>query len=265
MIGSTLVGLAGMGAEAGSEPELFNKRVSTRFPAPNGADISFSCFADTGEIYFCKADRDGRAIRATEWFFTRLANHVGIATPQCSVMEDPESGETYFGSRSVGSTHSMLRVRAFLLRAKTDELGRQSEWLGHYLAGLYAFDLFACNPDRQLSNFLLEDNTRRLLAFDFASAHLSRLATTQFPIEGTPTLQVGRVLRKTHGFDAAFALEMVDRLAAVPSSLVESILGEIPGEWITSAQSEVVYEAWSDRDQSRLSALRAGLKGGSLL
>lgn len=246
-----------------AELMLIPHRMLGRFPPPNGADVAFGGITQEGAFY-CKEDRDGRRIRATEMLCTRLAGHTGILTPHCAIIEG-ENGETYFGSLSLASPAGQFEVGAALMTRQTSEIGSPDPWLGSYLSGLYALDLALANPDRSMSNFLMDLADRRLRAYDFASANLRFLATERFSIEGTNTLSVGRTLRLIHEFDLDAALEMIRRLEAVPVKMVRRFLSELPGDWLTEDERESLCDDWGNGLGPRLAALSAGLRDGSLL
>lgn len=246
-----------------AEPMLIPHRMSGWFPPPNGADIAFCCLTAEGAFY-CKRDKDGRPIRATEMLCARLAGHLGVLTPHCAVIED-EEGETYFGSLSPGSPAGQFEVRAALTTAQKSEVGSPDPWLGSYLSSIYALDLALGNPDRSMTNFLMDLADRQLRVFDFADVDLKSLPLERFSIEGTNTLSVGKALRAIHGFDLDAALEMVKRLEATPVKLVRRFLDELPGDWLTVGERESLCEIWENRLGARLAALSAGLRDGSLL
>lgn len=241
---------------------LIPHRLTGRFCPPPGNDIAFSGFTSEG-IFYCKEDKDGRRIRATEMLCTRIAGHAGILTPHCAVIDDDESGETFFGSLKLDSPAGQFEVRRALM-TKLD-LGGPSPWLGSYLSSIYAFDLAFGNTDRSRVNFLMDLRDRQLRAYDFAHADLGKLATDRFDIEGSNTLSVGRELRLIHGFDVEAAVEMVRRLEAIPVKVVESYLKEMPGDWLAKGEGESLCEHWENRLGARLAALSAGLSDGSLL
>ena len=242
---------------------LIPHRMSGRLPPPNGADIAFHGITPEG-VFFCKEDKDGRSIRATEMLCTRLAGHVGILTPHCAVIED-DDGETYFGSLSLNSPAGKFEVGAALMTRQASEIGSPDPWLESYLSSIYAFDLALGNPDRSKTNFLMDAGDRQLRAYDFASTNLKLIAVDRFSIEGSNTLSVGRVLRSIHGFDLEAALEMIKRLEAVPVKVVRRFLSELPGDWMTDGERESLCDDWGNRLGSRLAALSAGLRDGSLL
>jgi hypothetical protein len=248
-----------------SEPMLLPQRVSTIHSIlPGGQDITLVCTTKEGGVFYCKDDKPNRHIRATEMLITRLAGHVNIATPYCSVVER-EDGSTLFGSLGNESTADELQVRDFLSRPETNEFGGPSPWLGRKLAALYVFDLFWGNPDRSLRNFILEHDTRRLCAYDFAEVRLADLSHHRFPVENGNTIFVGRFLRHVHGFEPAYAFEMIDRLDAIPVEAIQTILSEMPNEWLPTDQREGLCEVWIKQRSMRLSFLKAGLTDGSLL
>lgn len=246
-----------------AEPMLIPHRVTGKFPPPNGADVTFFCLTSEGTFY-CKDDKGSRRIRATEMLCTRLAGHAGVLTPHCSILEDGD-GNTYFGSLAPASPAGQFEVRVALTTPRSSELGGPDQWLGSYLSSIYALDLAIGNPDRSMCNFMMDARDRQLQAFDFASADLEKLAIDRFPIEGTNTLSVGRVLRSIHGFDLDAALEMVKRLEATPVKVIRRFLSELPGDWLTDAEGESLCANWEKKLGARLAALSAGLRDGSLL
>lgn len=252
-----------------AEPSLFPLRVSTRYPDEvTGGDVLFRCEADKGGTYYCKGDKDGRSIRATEWLLTHLARHLGIATPDCAILEDPYSGETLFGSRQVEAPASRFEVSAYLTTPQLNELGQPATWLASYLSQLYAVDLFVANPDRGLSNFLMQNEgvSRRLCAYDFASSNLGDLASSNFPVASSATVKLGRFLRGRHGFRVRDSIEMVDRIRAVPADTIEAFLGQMPDGWMSAEQRKGICDLWSARSfTERLQALCKGLTDESLL
>lgn len=252
-----------------TQPSLYPIRIGIIYPRNvNGADICYTCHSEQGELYYCKDDKDGRIIRATEWFSTNLARHLNIATADCAVLEEPNSGQTVFGSRHAISSAASFDAKNFLSIPLEDELGQPGEWIGRYLSGLYAFDLFLNNPDRGFQNFLLLQHgiNRQLCAIDFASAQLGDLAGTNFPVASTHTVFVGRFCRQKHGFYPESAFEMIRRLAAVPPQIIAGFLDGMPDDWMTSKQREGICEHWSGNGiEGRLAALRSGIADESLL
>jgi len=252
-----------------SPQSLFPLRIGTTYPTlVNGADIAFCCEAREGGTFYCKQDKDGRQIRATEWFFTLLARHLNILTPDCAVLEDVQAQETFFGSLNVQSAIADFEAKKFLTTSQRGELGQPSEWPGAYLSSLYAFDLFAGNVDRAMNNFFVvqEGFSRKLCSFDFASSAVLGMAGLNFPVATDATIRIGRFLRHRHGFYLRTAKEMIDRIDAVPIETIAGFLKQMPDDWLGIEQREGICELWSSRKfGARLLALRTGLTDESLL
>ena len=253
---------------ADSQLGLFPARITTRYPSsPIGKDYAFLCESGNAGTFHCKTDSLGKPARANEWIGQSIAYHLGIPVPEFRVIEDSD-GETYFGSREIISTALPMDVVHFLSHPKKDELGRVSEWLGRRLSGLTALDLLLGNPDRTIQNFVFvpDGTTRKLCAIDFADIDLKLLSSDRFPIVGTNTMRHGRFLRSRHGFFADSALEMVDRIEAVPLGLIEGILRGMPDDWMDGDQRNDIVDAWSGNQiAARLSVLRTGLSDESFL
>lgn len=252
------------------QQELFPLTITGILPdCPQGAHVEFLAEAGNGR-YYCKRDKNGTPLRAAEWFFTSLAQHLNIPSPDFSALRNPANGEVLFGSKEHWGTEQGFAVQTFLTTPQIADraVGAGKPWLASYLSRLYVFDLFVGNPDRQLSNFLLQSGfgTRRLLAFDYASADLWNLSSRDFHVAETPTLLVGRRLRALHGFDAESAAEMLDWISAVPRTVAESIVESMPDDWLTGLQKGKICDHWSDGGIGiRLAALRSGLRDESLL
>jgi hypothetical protein len=248
------------------QAELFPLRIVHLYPhTGQGTDVAFIAGAGS-DRYYCKRDNSLQPIRATEWLCSSLAHHLKIPVPDFSILVEPRTGETFFGSKEVWGIASPFEAQTFLTTPSEVDpaIGDPHSWLGSYLSRLYAFDLFVGNVDRQICNFLLHG--RRLLAFDFAASNLSLLTSTNFPIAQTKTLSVGRLWRAIRPFDNATAIELVDWLAGVSSTVLEGMLAPMPSDWLSSDKREMLVEQWSSGTHKvRLDALRRGLIDGTLL
>lgn len=248
------------GTSVPNQKSLFNIRVSTVLPAyPIGQDLAFVCIGDDGRTYYCKSDRNGFPIRATEWIATQLANHLGLSVADAVVLENND-GATFFGSRAPFSLAAEMQLGHFFNVAAKDELGRPSQWLGRFLAQIWAFDIFIDNPDRNLRNFILDQDGQmvRLRAIDFASARFLMRADTNFPIASESTSIVGRIIRTRHGAHREAGIEMLDRIDAIPSGVIAGILSGMPDDWLLEDQIGRLIKAWSDdRLRERTAKARA--------
>jgi hypothetical protein len=243
-------------AEQGS---FFHVRVAARYPAfPNGKDITFHCQGDDGRIYFCKDDTGARPVRATEWIATNLAKHLGISVGNCVIIE--EDDRSFFGSQSPRSVATDFALQDHIEKSARNELGQPEPWIGRYFSQVWAFDLFIDNPDRHLRNFILDldGSTAQVRAIDFADASVLEFSVDKFPVASASTSRIGRIVRKRHGTHRAAAFEILDRLRAVPLSVIEDILKGMPESWLSRDQAGGLLEVWSDgRIEQRLSRTKA--------
>jgi hypothetical protein len=232
--------------------------------AVSGRHLAFGCIADDGNYFFCKMDADGQPARATEWLATRLARHVGLPTADCAIVEDLDEGLDYFGSKLVPSISDKFAVTEFLTKRHQNELGQAANFPGQFLAMLRTFDLFIDNPDRGPDNFVLvrDGLQTNLCPIDFASARLFDCTIDRFPVAGERTNFVGQHYRRIHGDHLESAVEMLDRISAVPAATVVNFLNEMPDTWLNARQLGDIHEFWSDgRREQRLKNLRSALSG----
>jgi len=251
------------------QPDLYPLELNEILPDHvQGGSIEFK--AEVGEgRYYCKRDKTGKPVRATEWIATSLASHVGIAVPDFAPIYNPFADEILFGSKESWGTADMFETQTFLMTGIVDKaVGDPYPWVSPYLSRLFVYDMFVANDDRQTSNFLLvkDGAAKRLFAFDFASANLRDWSTCNFPVASSQTMSVGRVLRSVRPFDRASANEMLDWLEGVAPTTIERIMAGMPDEWMTAGERENVSDQWmSGAVRTRLHALRSGINDGSLL
>ena len=248
------------------DQQLFPRRASWVGAPPNGKDMAFSCTDHTGKFFFCKDDRDGKAIRATELIVTRLARRLGIRTADWAVIE--HNGHTFFGSQQEVSSASIFQIRDFLSTQQRNELGQPASFPGEYLAQVLAFDLFVGNPDRGPNNFLLvkDGGISRVCAIDFADSRLTDLITDRFPVALSTTVNIGRRYRSIHGSHQAAATEMVDQIEALPATIFSRIVSEVPHGWLSETAIGGLIEIWgSPGFKTRLASLRSVLTNGTLV
>lgn len=256
----------GVRSPSSVELELYARRIRTIIDPPNGADVAFTGFDYEGIAFICKDDRSGRRVRATELIFTRLADRLGLRVAECAIVEYER--ERYFGSRQEVSTLERFDAEYFLTTIMKNELGQPTEFPGSYLAQVRVYDMFISNWDRSLQNFLVvsEGGMRRICLIDFAAGNPFNLTSNRFPVAPDQTVIVGRRLKAIHGtFDRA-AIEMIDRIAALPKAAFDHIVREVPDEWLTQEERGGLLEVWGSPGFSeRLAALRKGITDGSLV
>lgn len=252
-----------------SQAELFRLQLITREFPPAGAHIAMEGRASNGAHYFCKNDTTGIPARMREALYSKFITHLGIPTPEFAAVEDEGTGETYFGSKRHQSTADDIERKRFLRTERRDEFNRHLPFPKKMLSQLYAVDLFIGNVDRSASNIILHregPHSRRLCPIDFTLAKLGETPAEIFPVESTETVQVGRLLRKVHGFCDVSALEMVDHISVIPPEVFMGFFRDIPQDWIDVREREALNELWYGQGRhDRLQLLRVGLKDGRLL
>jgi len=249
------------------QPGLFPERISVIHAVkPNGADIAFYCTVEKGGQYYAKQDSCGNPIRATEYFLSSLALHLGINVPEFAVLEN-DSGETFFGSKNVFSTAAMVDAGGLLEKQTINEL-QQPSWIGQFISKLHAFDLFFSNDDRGLYNFLLiADGMRKnLYAIDFANSDLFAITDRRILLDSSNTVRQKKFLQRKHGFDRNTATNLVDNVGQVDQGFIQQVLDEIPADWLDAEKRKSVCESWSNgKIQTRVEALKSYFADGETI
>ena len=226
---------------------LFARRAITEYPQrEETADSLGEVDADDGLMYHIKGDASGSPMRASEWICSHLAEEVGIASPQPSVIERND-GSLVFGSRRLAGVAEQVATQAFLLRPSIPAHDASVSEIGSLLSGIYAFDLFIGNEDRHPKNYLsLEDrNRRRFYAFDFGRGLFWKWPLEGFPSPDGNTRHFGAVLRQLHGFDIGRANRVLDCLLTVDLQFIQDVLKRMPTDWLPAVLSSDLTRWWS--------------------
>ncbi|MBO9602099.1 MAG: hypothetical protein J7496_06285 [Novosphingobium sp.] len=203
-----------------------------------------------------------------EALFSQLAREVNLPTPAFRVVEDQDTGESFFGSMRETSTVDDVQRKKFLRTERRDELGRFPEFPGRWFSQLYAFDLFIHNWDRSAANIIVlsDGPRRRLCPIDFAAAELALHPFNQFPVASCETVQVARRLRIVHGFFADSALQMLKLLQAVPIAVFESFFRAMPSDWLHTEERDILCAFWAGEGMHiRIEELQRGITDGQIL
>lgn len=241
-------------------------RMTSKIPTPPvGSDMAAYGVCDDGGIYYCKDDAGHRPVRATEFLFTTLADHLNIPTAPFRAVD--VEGHILFGSHQHPSTEEAVVVRRFYSNPDRNEFGGPSSWKASYFASLFVYDIFVGNFDRAGHNLvaLRDGGALRVLAIDFASSTLLMRPGLDI-MDGTSQTRVfAKLMRGLHGAHDDAALEMVARLESVPLSFIETVLDRMPIGWLDAGVGSRFLEFWGgDGRSGRLAVLRAGLRDGSL-
>jgi hypothetical protein len=117
----------------------------------------------------------------SEWFCTKLAQAVGIASAPCAVVKMLD-GTTAFGSRWEGGVLNPSVAGHWWEKVKSGEIPIDD--IRGTLSRIYAFDNFVFNPDRHCGNFIVREqrNGFAVLANDYSRAWLCN----GFPLPALP-------------------------------------------------------------------------------
>jgi hypothetical protein len=247
---------------------LFARKALIEYPPKTAsADSLGEVEADDRHRYYIKGDAHGRLVRASEWISTHIAEEVHIGAPAPMAIERLD-GTVVFGSRRIAGVSDQVITAQYLTTATASNIAPQVTGLCSILSSIYALDMFICNDDRHLGNYLsVDDNgVRRLYAFDFSRALFWNWPWNGFPQAGQNTRKWGAVLRQSHGFDELAASEVLDRLSSLAPTTVEAFINRMPTEWLPSSARSEFLTWWSNGARSaRLNQLRNGIKDGTLL
>jgi hypothetical protein len=248
--------------------QLFHRRALQLFPpAVRTADSLGEVEADDGFRYYVKADAPGKAIRASEWISTHLAEAVGITAPNAVTIQLP-NGEVVFGSRRIAGVADQLQTQAFLSTPSIGNIQQGISGLGTLLSKMYALDLFLFNDDRHVNNYLsVDDNgVRRLYTFDFSRALFWHWPWSGYPPAHCNTRLCSAILWRLHGFDPVAANSVLDALEAFPPASVQGLVNQMPADWLPAPLHADLMNVWTTgARQSRIGDIRKGLTNGSLL
>lgn len=212
------------------------------------ADCPAICRCDDSCEYAIKDGHTHPLVPHAEWFCTRLADLVGIAGPECQVLEMPD-GRLVFGSRWEGGVLAGP--------------GPQPPWVAKVLGGeisldelripltrIYAYDLFIHNPDRHGGNFLVREQRRgyAMLAFDYSRAWVVNGAP--LPVQpfdknhpNERTIKCQRRLSEIFGsnyIDPAEASAFLCRVAGVPKQEIVRIFDSHPKKWLPTKTRQAI-------------------------
>jgi hypothetical protein len=253
-----------------AQPELmmFPLHAVIEFPQKEKtADACGEVEAADGHRYYVKEDKDGKAICASEWLCTRIAEEVGIAGPQSTLVQMLD-GRLLFGSRRVSNVADQATTLQFLNSASEQNRSLPVAGLQRVLSNIYALDMFIHNVDRHLGNYLSveESGVRRIYAMDYSRSLFWAWPFSGFPHQNENTLQMGRLLRSHHGFDLVAASAVLQQLGSLAPAVIEGFINRMPPAWLPGELKSEFMNWWSDGGRTaRLTALRMGLENGQLL
>ena len=223
---------------------------------------------DDGLTYVAKDDPvEHPYIRATEFFWSSVGRQINLPFPVPTILATG-SARTVFGTRREKSlaTSDLIQNKHIFFSGGVDDGGRQ-------IARLFALDLFCANEDRHADNYLLiqEDHGVVVQGIDFGHSallpgisnwpakdplfHLDCNTRASFPLIIAP-----------YQSDRSHIFETIDRIKGLQLAQIETILNDIPDEWLAMNLRNEIREWWQgDSKTHRLETIRAGILNGTLL
>lgn len=247
---------------------MFPLKAVNEFPArEHTADSAQEIEAADGFLYHVKCDPVDRAVCASEWLCTKIAEEVGIAGPTPALIQMMD-GRLAFGSRRISGVADKAVTTTFLLTPSRSNHEAPVAGLSRLLSNIYAFDMFVHNVDRHFGNYISTEDSgaRRLYAMDYSQALFWAWPFNGFPAPHENTRQCGVILRQRHGFDTTAAVGVLDQLKVLAPAVIEGFINRMPPAWMGVKLRSEFMSWWSNGGRSsRIDELREGLGNGRLL
>lgn len=238
---------------------LIPQSIVTWYPAKKTASKPRIGQASDGLDYVVKHDENKIPVRASEWVCASLARSVGIPVPPFIIVDDGQ-GKLLFASQIYGSDINNNRP-IFMGNIPNSEILKQ-------LSRIYPFDLFIHNVDRHINNYLIRNqrSIERIFAFDHGYSLFKYWPNMSLPLKSTRnTVVCVRAIKQKWGFDLTSAQELLDKLELVPLSAVESVVREMPDDWLKEAKRDKFLNWWENDSGPRIDDIRKGLIDGKYL
>ena len=225
------------------------------------ADAAFYGTGDNGLDYCIKTVAKTPNAPAAEYICHFVARSSGIAVPDVDVVVLSD------GTEAFGSVWEGAVLRQQTWKVLTGDLaGKQ---IDQCLARIFVLDMFVHNVDRHPGNYLCvtgRGTTPSLKAIDFSrSLTCHGWPLPVLPMDGASnTMKVMRHLRQNRECDFGEALPMVDRLGSLPFADFKDLVNGLPKPWMAQSLRKKLVEWWARGRADRLTAIRDGLKNGSI-
>lgn len=232
---------------------LFPLRIDSIQQANTGGrDLRTVAITSDRHDYAIKHASDGHGIPGSEFLGYRMAQACQIATPHSAILQDPATGELYFGCRW---EHT---AATFATKSAADRQAIITS-CGPTLSRTLALDIFAGNVDRHFGNWLYTPNGQgqwTAMAIDFARALLARrFPADPFPMTPCATLTSIQVLKTVGAWDGPAAVFALSRLGEVRATDLQHWLTECPAQWIDTNERAALVAWWgSEAYHTRLQA-----------
>jgi hypothetical protein len=211
--------------------------------------------------YVVKTKQKHPGIPISEWFCQSLADACGIPTPQFAQIKLMD-GRVGFGSQWDESAVKDQGLIAQITSAVPGEV-----WLAQKFSEIYVIDLFTYNRDRHLGNyfFVKTNKGHGVKAYDFSRAFLyNAWPMPPLPLGSCNTTACYSALRVGYPFNVEAGEKLVGKIAGIPSSEVDTWLGEVPSDWITDDQKNTVSVWWKNESPKVLDKILKGISDGTI-
>src|ERR1700732_4184850 len=253
---------------------LFPLPIKARWCDPanlNSADCGQICRCDDGCDYVIKDGKSGGSVPLTphsEWFCTQLADLIGIASPQCKIIEMGDGSFT-FGSRWEGGVVRPPMGGDWWDKFQAGDI--KIEDISGALSRIYAFDRCIHNTVPHANNFLVRDQRSgyAVLAYDYSRAWMC----TSFPSPPLPmnckTVATQRWLSNYWSvkyIDKDESNIILDKIRITSKHSVERIIDGHPQYWLTQHNKEDILNWWGSQPMfDRLDGISKGIEIGTYL
>lgn len=246
-------------------PQMFHRRISSVIATLGGGVTAPRWVrADDSLSYVVKDEGAGiTTVRAAEYLWLSIANAIGLPAPPPVIIDDVVRGRLVIGTRREAAAVGVDQATclAELLSGRVADGSIQ-------LSRIFAFDLFSGNGDRHPGNYLILDDAGQRVVFAIDYSHVGIIPGTGAggdPMVGAcNTRSVFPLVSGPYGHDVAASIGIIDRLEALPTSEVDTILSLIPNDWLSIADRAGVHDWWDGPDRpNRTSAIRKGLQNGT--
>lgn len=223
------------------------------------ADCALICHCDDGSDYAVKDATSGQYVAHSEWFCKHLGDRVGIASPECRLVE--VNGSAAFGSRWE-SGHDPSN---WWLRVRNGEIDKDR--IAPTISRIFAFDLFVNNIDRHAANYIVRPQVAGNLSF-LAFDHSRAWRAVGWPLSGAPMDARHATVKNFIWFGRALGgiLDkkefrfVLNKIREVPTTYIDQILQYQADSWLSEIDRDDTILYWqSPHFCRRLDRIEEGL------
>lgn len=237
---------------------LFPLKVKHHQPARgNGRDLRVEAIGEDGMEWALKRQAEHPMLPASEFLCYRVAQACALATPLDAILTDTD-GAPVFGSRIEAGLVELSKL-------PQSEVIQRIKSCSNRMSACYAIDLMFGNEDRHFGNFLYReraDGTLACMVIDWSRAWWVRgWPPQQICGKSSNTTIHMQILRAVGLWSAPDALLTLGTVSSIPSAAVERWLGDMPTQWLSSAERDTLCTWWgSDAFHARISECVAHCK-----